>query len=69
MLVLGCVKEVHEYNLLISLPNNLSGTVALTHISPAYTEQLQKLSQMSEEDILAEETVSRIPQHEFSSPL
>ena len=42
--------------------------MALTHISPAYTEQLQKLSQMSEEDILAEETVSRIPQHEFSSP-
>lgn len=56
MLILGCVKEVHEYSLSISLPNNLTGTVALTQISPAYTEQLQHLSQMSEEDLLSEDT-------------
>ncbi|XP_062605737.1 protein RRP5 homolog [Saccostrea cucullata] len=56
MLVLGCVKEVHEYNLIISLPNNLSGTVALTQISPAYTQQLQRLTQLSEEDVANEET-------------
>lgn len=59
MLILGCVKEVHEYSLSISLPNNLTGTVALTQISPAYTEQLQRLSQMSEEDLLSEDTVSQ----------
>lgn len=59
MLILGCVKEVHEYSLSISLPNNLTGTVALTQISSAYTEQLQRLSQMSEEDLMSEDTVSQ----------
>lgn len=47
MLTLGMVKEVHDYELVVSLPNNLTGTVAITAISDTYTELLQKVADQS----------------------
>ncbi|XP_075614116.1 protein RRP5 homolog isoform X1 [Balearica regulorum gibbericeps] len=42
MLLLGCIKEVSEYELAISLPNGLSGFVPVTQISDAYSKMLSK---------------------------
>ena len=44
MQVLGCVKEIHEYELMIGLPNGLFGSVAITDICQAYTQLLQRLA-------------------------
>nr|XP_021391992.1 protein RRP5 homolog [Lonchura striata domestica] len=42
MLLLGCIKEVSDYELAISLPNGLSGFVPVTQISDAYSKLLTK---------------------------
>uniref|UniRef100_A0A8B9N745 Protein RRP5 homolog n=1 Tax=Accipiter nisus TaxID=211598 RepID=A0A8B9N745_9AVES len=42
MLLLGCIKEVSDYELVISLPNGLSGFVPVTQISDAYSKLLSK---------------------------
>lgn len=42
MLLLGCVKEVSDYELVISLPNGLLGFVPVTQISDAYSKMLSK---------------------------
>ncbi|NXC28467.1 RRP5 protein, partial [Campylorhamphus procurvoides] len=42
MLLLGCIKEVTDYELVISLPNGLSGFVPITQISDAYSTLLTK---------------------------
>jgi len=44
MLVLGCVAEVRDFELVIALPNGLRGSVAITNISDAYTALLQRLA-------------------------
>ncbi|CAC5410793.1 RRP5 [Mytilus coruscus] len=44
MLVLGCVKEVHDYEVILSLPGGLSGVVPITNISDAYHDQLKQLA-------------------------
>jgi rRNA biogenesis protein RRP5 len=33
MRIMGAVKEIHELNLIISLPNNLTGYVSIAEIS------------------------------------
>uniref|UniRef100_A0A8B9EZ91 Protein RRP5 homolog n=1 Tax=Amazona collaria TaxID=241587 RepID=A0A8B9EZ91_9PSIT len=40
MLLLGCIKEVTDYELVVSLPNGLSGFVPVTQISDAYSKLL-----------------------------
>ncbi|NXG03385.1 RRP5 protein, partial [Sakesphorus luctuosus] len=42
MLLLGCIKEVSDYELVISLPSGLSGFVPVTQISDAYSKLLSK---------------------------
>ncbi|XP_053927644.1 protein RRP5 homolog [Cuculus canorus] len=42
MLLLGCIKEVSDYELVISLPNGLTGFVPVTQISDAYSKMLTK---------------------------
>ena len=44
MLVLGCVAEVRDFELIVALPNGLRGSVAITDISNAYTSLLQQLA-------------------------
>jgi len=42
-LVLGQVAQINPQDIAIALPNNLTGFVSLTHISPALTEAVEKL--------------------------
>lgn len=42
-MVLGCICEVTEYDLTISLPSGLIGRVQITDISECYTNLLQNL--------------------------
>lgn len=50
LLVLGCVRETFEYSVSVSLPGNKVATLPITEISPAYTNQLQKLAQATDVD-------------------
>jgi ribosomal protein S1 len=43
MLILGCVCEIQEYNIVVSLPGRLIGHVPITNISAPYTKYLQDL--------------------------
>lgn len=42
MLLLGCIKEVSDYELIVSLPNGLIGFVPVTQISDTYSKMLSK---------------------------
>lgn len=42
MKVLGAIKEVNEYDMVISLPNGLSGFLHITHINEKITEKLKE---------------------------
>jgi len=42
MKVLGAIREVNEYDMVISLPNGLSGFVHITHINEKITERLKE---------------------------
>ena len=57
MLVLGCVVEVRDFELIVALPNGLRGAVAITAISDAYTSQLQ---QLASSDTTASDDVNRL---------
>ncbi|XP_004680525.1 PREDICTED: protein RRP5 homolog [Condylura cristata] len=50
MRILGCVKEVHELELVISLPNGLQGFVQVTEICDTYTKKLNE--QVAQEEPL-----------------
>uniref|UniRef100_A0A452VGM6 Protein RRP5 homolog n=1 Tax=Ursus maritimus TaxID=29073 RepID=A0A452VGM6_URSMA len=50
MRILGCVKEVNELELVISLPNGLRGFVQVTEICDAYTKKLNE--QVAQEEPL-----------------
>lgn len=50
MRILGCVKEVNELELVISLPNGLQGCVQVTEICDAYTKKLNE--QVAQEEPL-----------------
>lgn len=57
MRILGCVKEVNELELVISLPNGLQGFVQVTDICDAYTQKLNE--QVAQEEPL--EDLLRLP--------
>lgn len=42
MKVLGAIKEINEFYLVVSLPNGLYGFVHITHINEKITEKLQE---------------------------
>lgn len=53
--ILGCVQEVRDYVLVVSLPHKLSGIVSIAQISNAYTALLKKVKEEEEEaDVAAE---------------
>ncbi|KAM6185656.1 protein RRP5 homolog [Rhynchocyon petersi] len=62
MRILGCVKEVSDLELVISLPNGLRGFVQVTEICDAYTKMLN-------EQVVQEEPVKDlVPLSELFSP-
>ena len=44
MLVLGCVKEIRDYEVIVDLPDNIKGKFSITEISDTYTNVLKKLA-------------------------
>jgi predicted RNA-binding protein with RPS1 domain len=44
MILLGCVAEIRDFELLISLPNGMYGTVGISNISNHYTSILEQLA-------------------------
>ena len=44
MLVSGVIKEIHDYDMDVSLPNGITGYLPITNISNSYTELLHKLT-------------------------
>jgi rRNA biogenesis protein RRP5 len=50
MRILGCVKEVSELELVVSLPNGLQGFVQVTEVCDAYTQKLNE--QVAQEEPL-----------------
>ena len=54
MVVLGCVKAIHEYEVIMGLPNNLTGTVSIANISDGYKALLQKLAHGDEDPTVTE---------------
>lgn len=58
MRILGCVKEVNELELVISLPNGLQGFVQVTEICDAYTKKLNE--QVAQEEPLKVRKISGV---------
>ncbi|KAJ8026191.1 Protein RRP5-like [Holothuria leucospilota] len=58
MLVLGAVKEIREFELIVSLPNGIIGHVQITKISNAFTNLLEKLSTLAMEEEALESATS-----------
>ena len=52
MLLYGIVKEIHDYDVDVSLPNGITGYLPITNISAAYTDILR---QLTDEDTTDEE--------------
>ena len=50
MLVLAAVQEIHDYEVVLSLPNGLTAFVAITDISAFFTQQLQVMNEGGKED-------------------
>ncbi|XP_045137671.1 protein RRP5 homolog [Portunus trituberculatus] len=48
--LLGCIAEVLDYELVVSLPHKLVGSVSLAHISRPYTTLISKLKDDEEDD-------------------
>ncbi|XP_071604451.1 protein RRP5 homolog [Heliangelus exortis] len=65
MLLLGCIKEVSDYELVISLPNGLLGFVPATQISDAYSKMLSK--QVAQGELL--EDLNLLPDMYFPGTL
>ena len=50
MLILGCIEEMHDFDMSVSLPNGHSGTVPITQICDVYTKALHRLAIEEEEE-------------------
>ena len=44
-LLLGSIQSIHELELIVSLPNHLTGHVSITDISQELTRQVEKVAQ------------------------
>ena len=48
MKVLGAIREVNEFDMVVNLPNRLSGFVHITHINDKITDRLKEELQADE---------------------
>ena len=51
LLVLGRVKEVQDFKVMVSLPNGLLATLPITAVSDTYTQRLQSVADSNSDDI------------------
>ncbi|XP_076065357.1 ribosomal RNA Processing 5 [Oratosquilla oratoria] len=54
----GCVQAVRDYEVIVSLPHGLVGTVPITHISDAYTANLRKVTEAADSEEATEDVAS-----------
>jgi rRNA biogenesis protein RRP5 len=45
MTLLGCIKEINDLDLCISLPNQLTGFVSITDITRLITEKVEAIAE------------------------
>jgi len=53
MPILGAIREINDFGLVLDLPNQLVGRVALTEISDPITELIQKASESDDKDVIS----------------
>lgn len=49
MSIVGAIKEIHDLELMVSLPNNLTGSVAITDISTEFREMIERITENDDE--------------------
>ena len=54
MKILGAIREVNEYEVVVSLPNGLSGTVHIMQINEKITDRLKEELQAENNDTMSE---------------
>jgi rRNA biogenesis protein RRP5 len=47
---LGCISQINEFDLLVSLPHELVGSVPMTEISDSFTALVEKAAQEKDDD-------------------
>ena len=50
MLIIGCIQEINNFNMLVSLPNGHSGVVPITSVCDVYTKKLHELAVVEDEN-------------------
>lgn len=69
MRILGAIKEIHDLNLVVSLPNNLTGYVSIAEISEKLSKNLEKIAELEEkEDLLSKEEIESKVETDFVMP-
>jgi ribosomal protein S1 len=53
MLVVGCIADIRQYDMWLSLPGRIVGRVPITSISTQYTNALQSLAEGGDQVIFA----------------
>lgn len=43
--MLGAIKEIHDYEIVVNLPDMMTGYIQITDISSTYTKLLEKLGE------------------------
>lgn len=51
MLILGCVKEVADFEVTVSLPCGLQGYISIKNICESYSKQLTKLLDADDSEV------------------
>ncbi|XP_033098849.1 protein RRP5 homolog [Anneissia japonica] len=64
-LLLGAVREIHDIELVISLPNNLHGYVQITDINDKYTERIREEQQKETKEVESEDDDNNDEQQEL----
>ena len=63
LLVLGAVLEVHQYEVIFSLPFNMRGSVAISDVSPVLTRQLQSAADNMPDTLNSDSDEVWLPSH------
>ena len=59
--VLGCVSHINELELVVSLPNQIVGTIAITEVSDPITSMVEKVAREDEDELMEGEEAAELP--------